>query len=153
MASRPKRMSSIRRKLATSTVELHKMQDLAGCRAIVGDIASVNALLERIHDRFPHDIRKEWRFIQEPKPDGYRSHHIAFKFKPRRHEDEHFEGREVELQIRTRLQHSWATAVEAVSLYRGEDLKHHKGDHEWLRLFELSSAEFAHIEQCPPVQD
>jgi (p)ppGpp synthase/HD superfamily hydrolase len=38
MASRPKRMSSIRRKLADTTIKLDQMQDLGGCRAILNDI-------------------------------------------------------------------------------------------------------------------
>ncbi|KUM26738.1 hypothetical protein AU467_19605 [Mesorhizobium loti] len=71
------------------------------------------------------------------------------EFTPARKEDESFAGRRIELQVRTRLQHSWATAIEAVSLYRNQDLKHHKGDGDWLRLFELASAEFAHVERSP----
>jgi hypothetical protein len=60
--------------------------------------------------------------------------------------------RRIELQVRTRLQHSWATAVEAVGLFRGEDLKGNKGSERWLRLFKLMSAEFAVAEGCkePP---
>ena len=38
MASRPKRMSSIRRKLSDTTIKLDQMQDLGGCRAILNDI-------------------------------------------------------------------------------------------------------------------
>ena len=56
------------------------------------------------------------------------------------------------MQVRTQLQHSWATAVEAVGLFRGEDLKGGHGDPNWLRLFKLMSAEFAESEGCelPP---
>ena len=60
-----------------------------------------------------------------------------------------YNGKRIELQVRTRLQHSWATAVEAVGLFRGEELKNHKGSEEWLRLFKLLSAEFAEAERCP----
>jgi hypothetical protein len=147
-AARPKRMSSIRRKLRSGTMKLDQMQDLGGCRAIMDNIQGVNVLLDSIHERFPHSIRREYPYIMQPKDDGYRSHHIVFEFcgigraAP-------FNDRRIELQVRTRLQHAWATAVEAVSLYRGEDLKHHKGSEDWLRLFELSSAEFAFAEGCP----
>jgi hypothetical protein len=55
----------------------------------------------------------------------------------------------VEIQIRTRLQHSWATAVEAVGLFRGEDFKGGHGDADWRRLFELMASEFASAEGCP----
>ena len=61
-----------------------------------------------------------------------------------------FTGRRIEVQVRTRLQHSWATAVEAVGMFRGEDLKSEKiGSTEWLRLFQLMSAEIAMVERCP----
>jgi hypothetical protein len=58
-------------------------------------------------------------------------------------------GRRIEIQVRTRLQHSWATAVEAVGMFRGEHLKSHQGSDAWLRLFTLMSAEFALSEGCP----
>ena len=149
MASRPKRMSSIRRKLAESTIRLDQMQDLGGCRAILNDIDGVNRLVDRIRDRSPHGIRKEWDYIESPKADGYRSHHFSLEFEPGQRRDESYAGRRIELQVRTRLQHSWATAIEAVSLYRNQDLKHHKGDADWLRLFVLASAEFAQVERRP----
>jgi hypothetical protein len=147
-AARPKRMSSIRRKLRDSSINLDQMNDLGGCRAILDDIAAVRAVIEAIRNDFPHDVRKEYPYIDEPKLDGYRSHHIVVEYKGRR-EAEIFNGRRIELQIRTRLQHSWATAVEAVELYRGEDLKHGKGNSDWLRLFALASAEFSYAEGCP----
>jgi hypothetical protein len=39
--------------------------------------------------------------------------------------------------------------VEAVGLFRKEDLKGGQGSNEWLRLFELMSAELALAEKCP----
>jgi hypothetical protein len=54
-----------------------------------------------------------------------------------------FNGRNIEIQIRARLQHSWATAVESVGSFRQEDLKGNIGDADWLRLFRLISGEFA----------
>lgn len=148
VAARPKRMSSIRRKLRDSSTKLDQMQDIAGVRAIMDDIGGVRDLVASIEDKFPHTLRQEWRYIEKPKLDGYRSHHMVFHFRPRKKEQEAYEGRRIELQIRTRLQHSWATAVEAVGLFNGIDLKHHKGSDEWLRLFALMSAEFAHVEGC-----
>ncbi|MGO4569355.1 RelA/SpoT domain-containing protein [Rhizobium sp. 2YAF20] len=149
MAARPKRMASIRRKLRESDIHLDRMQDIGGCRAILDDIAGVRSLLAEINDRFPHHDRRQWPYIDTPKDDGYRSHHISFEFCPRHKEQSVFAGRRVEFQIRTRLQHSWATAVEAVSLFNGEDLKHHRGNADWLRLFKLMSGEFAYVEGCP----
>ncbi len=102
-----------------------------------------------MRERSPHGIRREWDYIKNPKDDGCRSHHISLEFQANSKNDEAYAGRRIELQIRTRLQHSWATAIEAVSLYRNQDLKHHYGDADWLRLFALAAAEFAYIERCP----
>lgn len=146
-AARPKRMSSIRRKLQRLPVQLEQINDLGGCRAVLDDIECVNTLIEECRNRVPHNLRKEWDYIASPKHDGYRSHHMLFQFRGVG-EREAFDGRRVELQIRTRLQHSWATAVEAVGLYRGEDMKSGQGSVDWLRLFQLMSLEFARSENC-----
>lgn len=59
----------------------------------------------------------------------------------------------VEVQLRTRMQHVWATAVEAAGLIRHENLKNGKGSADWLRLFKLMSAEFAEYENGALVPD
>ena len=53
------------------------------------------------------------------------------------------------IRIRTWLQHTWATAVEAIGAYRGENMKAGEGSQDWLRLFALMSGEFAATEKCP----
>lgn len=146
-AARLKRMQAIRRKLPRIRLGLDQLQDLGGCRVILPDIASVNALVQVLKDHLPSDIDKENDYIAEPKKDGYRSRHVIFRFK--RKQPTNYDGKRIELQIRTRSQHSWATAIEAVGLYRGEELKSGKGDANWLRLFLLMSAEFAEAEQSP----
>ncbi len=87
-------------------------------------------------------------YIEEPKKDGYRSQHFMFTYVGRKGRSI-YDGRRIEVQVRTRLQHSWATTVEAVGLFRGEQLKNHQGSDEWLRLFKLMSGEFADVERCP----
>jgi Region found in RelA / SpoT proteins len=149
-AARPKRMSSIRKKLQRLTVNLEQINDIAGCRAVLDDMAGVNTLIEICENHLPQAIRQRYPYIHKPKPDGYRSHHLVFNFLDDAEPDA-FKGRRVELQIRTRLQHSWATAVEALGLYRGEDMKAGEGDPAWLRLFYLMSIEFAYAEKCDPL--
>jgi hypothetical protein len=57
----------------------------------------------------------------------------------------------IEIQLRSRLQHAWATAVETVDLFRGSDLKTNRGDPHWGRLFALVATAFALKEGTRPV--
>lgn len=150
-AARLKRMQAIRRKLTRLQYALCELQDLGGCRVIVPSIIDVRSLVQMVRERTRHGVRDESDYLKRPKKDGYRSHHLMLNFRGRGPSAVH-DNRRIELQIRTRLQHSWATAVEAVGLFRGEDLKGNKGSVQWLRLFKLMSAEFAAAEGCrePP---
>lgn len=145
-AARLKRMESIRRKLARGPHTLLQMQDLAGCRVIAPTMADVGRLVERYRsDPLHYAVGREQDHIARPKPDGYRSHHMILK--PTSTDGE--AGRQqVEIQFRTRLQHAWATAVEAVGLVRGENLKGGGGDAAWRRFFRLASADIALDEGC-----
>jgi ppGpp synthetase/RelA/SpoT-type nucleotidyltranferase len=147
--ARIKRMQAIRRKLQRPDLpqRLNQLQDLGGCRAILMSIKDANTLVDLLRERSRHELWREDPYILQPKDDGYRSHHLRYKFRGKGSLSAH-DGRRIELQIRTQLQHSWATAVEAVGLFRGEDLKGGYGDSDWLRLFKLVSAEFAEAEGC-----
>lgn len=150
-AARLKRMQSIRRKLKKTPLTLYQIQDIGGCRAIVDSVQEARALLQRYKDGDSrhHPIRED-NYVLEPKRDGYRSFHLVLKFNgdgP----DEIYNRQTIELQIRTRLQHAWSTAVESVGLVRNENLKHGEGDTDWLRLFQIMAAEFAIEEKCPLV--
>jgi Region found in RelA / SpoT proteins len=148
-AARLKRMQAIRRKLRRINVKLHKLQDLGGCRVILATIAQTRTLVGILKEKLCSTVIKENDYISAPKIDGYRSHHLVFSF--RRPKQTPFDGKRIEVQIRTHLQHSWATTVEAVGLFRGEELKNQKGDKDWLTFFALMSAEFAEAEKCASV--
>ena len=148
-AARLKRMQAIRAKLRRIGVKFHRLQDLGGCRVIVATTAETRLLVEVLKSKLPSVVQKEDDYISKPKNDGYRSHHLIFGF--RRSQPTPFDDKRIEVQIRTHLQHAWATTVEAVGLLRGEGLKNQKGDKDWLRFFALMSAEFAEAEKCPTV--
>ena len=57
----------------------------------------------------------------------------------------------IEIQLRSRLQHAWATAVETVGTLLGEALKASEGSQEWLTFLTLTSSAFALLEKTPPV--
>lgn len=145
-AGRLKRMKSIRRKLPK--LSLTRIQDIAGCRAIVASAEQVDQIARGMTDTSRHEFIRENDYLSEPKIGGYRSRHLIFRVHSGSSGDP---PRFVELQLRTRLQHAWATAVEAVGLVRNEDLKGGAGDPRWLRLFTLMSAEFAVREGLPTV--
>lgn len=147
-AGRLKRFQSIRRKLKSGRVSLYQMQDIAGARAIVPSMKHVERVTEAYleeSERFRFIGQND--YISSPKPDGYRSHHVVVRVEGY---PELTCGNRItaEIQVRTQLQHSWATAVEAVGLVRGENLKAGEGDPLWRRFFELVSAEFADLEGC-----
>lgn len=151
--ARLKRMQAIRRKLNRVGLHLNQLQDLGGCRAILPQMSDVQSLVGALIEKSRHDLRERGSvdYIASPKPDGYRSHHLIFTYNGRGAASIHT-GRRIEIQLRTQLQHSWATAVEAVGMVRGEYLKNDEGSEQWLRLFKLISAEFAVAEetQLPP---
>jgi ppGpp synthetase/RelA/SpoT-type nucleotidyltranferase len=150
--ARLKRMQAIRKKLRRIGLNLNQLQDLGGCRAILNSMADVRSLVGSIRERSRHEMRPEKDYIASPKSDGYRSHHLILSYRGEGAAAMH-DDRRIEIQVRTRLQHSWATAVEAVGLFRGEYLKGSQGDAQWLRLFKLMSAEFAAAEGCPEPPD
>jgi len=149
--ARLKRMRSIRKKLARQSRHLTQLQDLGGVRCIVDNIRDVSRMVDALQTRSRHIVHDTNDYIEKPRSSGYRSVHIIFKFKAREAQKE-CEGRRIEVQVRTRLQHAWATAVEVIGTTRGEDMKASQGDIKWLRLFELMASEMADMEGCPPVE-
>jgi hypothetical protein len=105
----------------------------------------VARVIDILGSRLRHEIKRNDDYIAAPKPDGYRSHHLILSYSGRG-DASIFDGRNIEVQVRTKLQHSWATAVESVGSFRREDLKGNSGDSDWLRLFQLISGEFAMAE-------
>ena len=66
---------------------------------------------------------------------------------------ETWNGLSIEIQIRSQLQHAWATAVETVGLFTSQALKSSQGDAEWLNFFRTMSSEIAILEDSPVVPD
>jgi hypothetical protein len=152
VAQRAKRLDSIHRKLLSKkTMRLTQMQDIAGCRAIFTRLPHVYKLVEFYKKAdFDHNFRNEKDYISNPKPDGYRSYHLVYEYVGTDNTTE-YNGLRVEVQVRTQMQHSWATAVEAVGLFTRQALKSNQGDEDWLRFFALMSSAIAAVERTPCV--
>lgn len=143
VAQRLKRTTSIITKLRRfPKMQLSRMQDVGGARAVLTDVAEVDRLRERYRrGRDRHALVTEKDYIREPKPSGYRGIHLVYRY----HSDRtaKYNGLQIELQLRTRLQHAWATAVETVGTFLGQALKSSEGERNWLRFFELVGSVFA----------
>ena len=71
-----------------------------------------------------------------PKKDGYRSLHIIYEYKSDKCKTD-YNGLRVEVQIRSRLQHLWATAVETVDFFTRQAIKFNEGIPDWADFFRL----------------
>lgn len=142
--SRIKRVNSILGKLwGNHQVDLVNMQDIGGCRAIVDSIAQVMEIRRRhIEGHARHKLRKkngENNYIEKPNKRGYRSLHLIYEYEG----SKSYTGMPIEIQIRTKVQHMWATANEVAGTMRGEKFKNGHGDPQWLRMFALLGSAFA----------
>jgi ppGpp synthetase/RelA/SpoT-type nucleotidyltranferase len=152
VAQRIKRLpSTVSKLLRFKGMQLARMQDIGGLRAVVGTIDQVHKLSKSYltSKRLKHELCNHKDYIEKPKPSGYRGIHLVYKYVNPIRSD--YDGLYVELQIRTRLQHIWATAVETMGTYLDQSLKSSEGSREWLDFFSLVSSAFAHIEKTSPV--
>lgn len=151
-SQRIKRLSSIETKLRRqSNMNLARMQDIGGCRAVVNRIGMVAGLRERYgKSRIrTHEIVNEFDYVQAPKDDGYRGVHIVFRYTGTYASAN--DGQLIEMQIRSRLQHAWAMAVETVDHLLDQDLKVGGGDKAWKRFFSLMGTIHGRAEGSPGV--
>lgn len=144
-AKRLKRYISIRNKLLRfEKMKLKNMQDIGGCRAIVANqkklIQTVRALKKRPEFKVSGGFRYK-DYVENPKEDGYRSYHLIGQFK-----DNLGDYKSIEVQIRTRLQHDWATVLEIIDLFTKQSLKSNQGTYDWQNFFKNVSEQFAVME-------
>ena len=155
VVQRLKRMPSIVAKLRNGrVVKVSTMQDLGGCRAILPTLDDVQALRSLYegqvgHRVFVHTLRND--YIANPKANGYRGLHFVSTYNsPARPE---YAGYKVELQFRTQLMHSWATAVEIVDIFSQAGLKASAPDSfetTWDYFFAYASAAMSLEEGTTP---
>ena len=151
VANRTKRMPSIIDKMQRRGmhIKLSTMNDVGAGRLVVETVADVRRVVDAIVANPPDDLTliKQKDYISNPAESGYRSHHLIYRAEEGVMGDPNFRGLTVELQVRSRLQHAWATAVETAGTYRREALKSGKGDPRWLRYFALAGTSIAEQEK------
>ena len=92
---RTKYLRSVYNKMVAQRVEFEQVHDLLAFRVLVDDLGSCYAGLGFIHALYPHHPNRLKDYIAQPKSNGYQSLHTVVL--P--------EGRQVEIQFRTREMH------------------------------------------------
>ncbi|WP_453984343.1 RelA/SpoT domain-containing protein [Brevibacterium casei] len=151
VARRLKRLPTIIDKLKRHPqMNVTTMHDLGGCRVILPNVAEVDVLVERLRGakRAQNVITRSYDYLREPGPQdtGYRGVHLVYEYRATKQD---FWGSAVEVQIRTELQHAWATAVETLDLFGGTRLKYGTGDDQLKRFFLVVSSLMAIHEGLP----
>ena len=133
VAQRHKRKQTIFDKLRRfPKMELHRMDDVAGCRLIFPDLGSLHefrAALHRAH--FRHKRRNtvdKYDYIKYPKSTGYRGIHDVYEYDVNSEVGQVAKGLLIEIQYRTAVQHAWATAVEVIGFITSSQPKFQEGD-------------------------
>ena len=159
VAQRLKRFPSIRNKLRDQPgMALTRMQDIAGCRAILDNTEQIYQL-KRLSEETAAESHLDASelissatkdYIAQPKTSGYRGVHLVMKYRAAvTAPPKEINGLRVELQIRLSLQQAWAMAVETVAASTNQALKSIRGNDEWKRFFLLMSSAMALKEECP----
>jgi hypothetical protein len=143
IAQRIKRLSSIRHKLERYPgMKLSRMQDIGGCRAVLSSVGHVQELLAAYkRSDIKHKLIRDDDYIKQPKRSGYRGVHLIYRYFSDRNDT--YNGLSIEIQMRSSLQHAWATAVETVGTFIHQALKSSQGAEEWLRFFALMGTALA----------
>ena len=142
VAQRLKRLPTIVNKLKRfKDMRLSRMQDIAGIRIIVEDIKQLD-LVDSVL-RKNENLKRVKDYIRKPKSSGYRGKHYIFA------ENEMF----VEVQLRTQIQHLWATALETVDVLLGTTLKENEDETYWCNFFRQVSSIFAIVEEKPVLEE
>lgn len=143
LSRRLKRIESIQTKLKRfKTMRLSTLQDIAGVRVVLKDEVALQrafSILRGLSDR--HTLRRIDNYHERPKSDGYRGYHFVYK---------NNEDLQIEIQLRTELEHIWATAVEIYGELQSTSFKTGDGGDEWKDFFSLLSSYFATKENCAP---
>lgn len=153
IAQRLKRAPSIISKLMREpNMKLSTMQDIAGIRAVLNNLLDVKSLTRELKSsKAKHRLINESDYINNPKKSGYRSIHLIFEYVNVKTPESN--GLKIEVQIRTKLQHIWATAVETMGTFLNTALKSSEGPGNILDFFALVSSAFSILEKTPLVPE
>ena len=112
-----KSTTSISDKLNRESIRLTQIQDITGCRVIVSNISEQEKVVAELSRIFPKVTVIDRRTTPS---NGYRAVHVVVES----------QGRLIEIQIRTSLQHLWAEVSEKFADVTDPAIKYGKGSQE-----------------------
>lgn len=111
------------------------MQDIAGCRIVVDDIAAQDKVTARLIELFEQTTVVDRR--QNPSH-GYRAVHVIVNYR----------GKLIEIQVRTVLQDRWAAFSERLSDQVNASIKYGGGDEQLISYLNRMSEVSINIEMA-----
>lgn len=127
LTGRPaKSTTSISEKLLRESIRLTQVQDIAGCRLVVLGITDQELVVDSLSELFDNVTIVDRR---EQPSHGYRAVHVIVKNV----------DKQVEIQVRTLLQHVWAELSEKLSDVVDPAIKYGGGDQSFLSILSKSS--------------
>lgn len=144
-AQRLKRRSTVLDKLIQGrSSDASTMHDLGGCRLIFPDVQALQDFREyleagtRAAHKLNHD-RNKYDYITTPKNTGYRGVHYVYGYEPSSESNADLRGLKIEIQLRTDVQHAWATSVEIADLVLNARTKFEDGTGIYGQFFRVAS--------------
>ncbi len=146
VAKRIKRIESIKIKLERfRTMRLSTLQDIAGLRVILKDKEKLERAAIAIRNaENTNKIKRLDDYHARPKEDGYRGIHFVLQSS---------KSRTIEIQLRTELEHIWATAVEVYGTLQKVSFKTGEGHEDWGEFFKYLSSYLALQEFSPCLKE
>ena len=128
-----KSTGSIIEKLRRESIRLSQVQDIAGCRVVVPDVKEQDNVVSQLCSSFPGasvvDRRDNPSF-------GYRAIHVI----------PCVDGKLIEIQVRSSLQHLWAELSERISDVLDPGIKYGVGDPKILEILVTNSEWLRNVE-------